>query len=297
MPDSVNQAMVTQYSDTLHMQVQQNGSRLYGTVRHEDVVGEAAYFDRLGPFTTNEYADREAVGVRHQDTPVNDTPHSKRLVVPRDFDWGTLLDKFDKVRMLLNPLSAYNINARAALGRDIDREILRGAVAAATDKEGNSIVFPAGNNIATAAGGVLDLDLILDVEAAMNAVEAPSEERIWVLNSTRWKQLKAIPEVQSADYNDTKVLAGNGKVDPFSIRFNGFQFIRTELGATPLGGANVDLIYNKMGILFGDWLDIEAEIAKDPTKKYSWRPYFCMTGGATRMEEELVFTVTYTPAP
>lgn len=299
MPDAINQAFVTQYSETLHMLVQQMGSRLYNTVRQETVVGEAAYFDRLGSFTANEYADREAVGVRHQDTPVNDTPHSKRLVSPRDFDWGTLVDHFDKLRMLINPLSAYNVNARAALGRDIDTEILRGAVAAATDKDGNSIALPAASTITTGAGGLaigatLTLDTILAMEEQLNAVEAEGTDRYWVLNAARWRQLKNIPEVQSTDFNEKKVLAGDGSVDPFSIRFNGFQFIRTQLGAAPLGGADFDLVWQKMGILFGEWSDIITEIAKDPTKKYSWRPYFAMTGGATRMEEELVYSVQYT---
>ena len=292
MPDAVNQAFVTQYKNFLHMQVQQLGSRLMNTVRHEPVVGEAAYIDRLGSFTGNEYADREAAGVRHQDTPVNDTPHSKRLVAPRDFDWGTLLDHFDKVRMLLNPLSAYNINARAELGRKSDTELLRGAVADATDKGGSTIALPAGNDIAVT--GPLVMDTILEAEEKLNGVEAPGTDRFWVLPSARWRQLKNIEEVKNSDYNDTKVLSADGKVDPFSIRFNGFQFIRTELGATPLGGANVDLIYHKMGIVYGDWTNVIAEIAKDPTKKYSWRPYFAMTGGATRMEEELVYTATYT---
>ncbi|MDJ0789125.1 MAG: phage capsid protein [Myxococcota bacterium] len=297
MPDAINQAFVNQYSTTLHMQVQQMGSRLMNTTRVEPVVGEAVYLDRLGAFTANEYADREAAGVRHQATPINDTPHSKRLVSPRDFDWGTAIDNFDKLRMLLDPLSAYNINARAALGRQMDVEILRGAVAAATDKDGNSIALPASSQINTGAGGLaigatLVLDTILAMEEQLNTVEAEGSGRYWALNAARWRQLKAIPEVQSMDFNEKKVLAGDGSVDPFSIRFNGFQFIRTELGATPLGSAD-DLVWQQQGIAYGDWSDIITEIAKDPSIKYSWRPYFAMTGGATRMEEELVYTVTY----
>lgn len=294
MPDAITEAFVNKYGRNVHMQVQQRGSRFYNKVAHEDALGsEAFYVDRLGPFTGNTYADREAVGVRHQATPINDTPHSKRLISPIDFDWGTILDKFDKVRMLMDPMSRYIMNARDAISRDIDVEILTAVTRTALDKSGASVDIGAAQQVNTGAGGlaegdVLNLEVILAVEEAMNALEVPADGRIWPVRSDRWRQLKSIPQIQDIDLNAYKILS-----DPQStateVYFNGFWFVRTEL--TP--NANISPIFQRDGIVWGDWTDIQANIEQDPTRKYSWVPYFCMTGGAVRVEEERVIELTY----
>lgn len=294
MPDAIKQSFVTQYGTTIHMDAQQKGSRLLSTVSQEQGFGEAGWFDTLGAFTANEYATREDVGgtsapdtggERHADTPINDTPHDKRQIVPRDFDWGTLIDNFDKVRMLIDPLSRYNMNAVAALGRKIDGEIIRAAVGAATSRANGSVALPAGQIVATQPA--VTLNVLEEVELRFNQAEVEEEDRIFVTNAQGWRELHQIEEFKNSDYNGEKPLSSMN-ASTLSKTFSTLTFIRSEL----IPAASTAIAYQRQGILFAQYDSITAEIAKDPTKRYGYRPYFCMTGGAVRMEEARVINVT-----
>ena len=114
MSQQVETAFVKQYASTLAHLVQQKGSRLRGTIRNEPLIGREGFFDQIG---ATEAVPRTT---RHGQSPIVSTPHGRRRVAGQDFEWGDLVDGQDRVRMLIDPASAYLQSAMFALGRKID---------------------------------------------------------------------------------------------------------------------------------------------------------------------------------
>jgi hypothetical protein len=109
MSDQITTAFVQQYKGTLYNLVQQKGARLRDAVTVEAVNGEVGYFDQIGATVAVERASR------HSDSPLVNTPHSRRQVTMRDFEWGDLIDNPDKVRLLVDPSSNYLQSAMPVL--------------------------------------------------------------------------------------------------------------------------------------------------------------------------------------
>ena len=87
MSIQITTAFVQQYRANVDHLVQQKGSRLRPLVRTETQNAEFEFYDRIGATSAQE------VTGRHQDTPLVNTPHDRRRVALRDFDWGDLIDR------------------------------------------------------------------------------------------------------------------------------------------------------------------------------------------------------------
>ena len=111
MSVTIDQNFVEQFSDNVHMLAEQKMSRLRGTVNIEPVTGESAAFERLGGTEVQEVTER------HGDTPLNNTEHSRRWLFIRDFDVADLIDKQDKVKLLIEPEGRYTKRHAGAKGR------------------------------------------------------------------------------------------------------------------------------------------------------------------------------------
>ncbi len=112
MSVNVTTSFVKQFSANVQLLVQQMGSRLRNTVTLETgKVGEEVFMDRI------ESVAAQRVNTRHADSPLMSTPHDRRKVTPSDFDWGDMIDNPDKLRMLIDPASAYSANASMGNGQ------------------------------------------------------------------------------------------------------------------------------------------------------------------------------------
>ena len=74
MSTQITTAFVNQFSSNVSMLSQQMGSLLRGAVDTESVTGEKAFFDQVGSVAA------VAKQSRHSDTPILETPHSRRQV-------------------------------------------------------------------------------------------------------------------------------------------------------------------------------------------------------------------------
>ena len=83
---------------------------LRNAVDSESVNGEKAFFDQVGA------ASAVLRTSRHADTPLVETPHSRRMVTMADYEYADLIDDQDKVRLLADPTSTYSQAAAAAMG-------------------------------------------------------------------------------------------------------------------------------------------------------------------------------------
>ncbi len=133
MSTQITTAFSQQFSANVQLLSQQTGSILRGGVSEEAVTGEKAFFDQVGAAAAVKRTSR------HQDTPMVETPHSRRMVTMDSYEWADLIDDADKVRMLADPTSTYAKAAAAAMGRAMDDAIISAATGnALTGKSGST---------------------------------------------------------------------------------------------------------------------------------------------------------------
>jgi len=286
MSNQITTAFVQQYSSNVQMLSQQMGSYLRSAADVETIVGKNAFFDQVGKTTAVLRTSR------HSDTPQIDTPHSRRRVSLGDYEWADLIDNADKVRMLIDPTSSYAKAAAAAMGRAMDDVIITalGGTSFTGETGGTSVVLPAAQKPYSSSQTTgLTVDKLLDAKKILDLADVdPSLPRFFVCGPTQISNLLNETEVTSSDFNTVKALA-QGQLDSFL----GFKFIvsnRLKFDAT-----NTDdrlcYAFTADAIKLAVGKDVMARIDERADKSYSTQVYYCMSIGATRMEEEKVVEI------
>ena len=286
MSTEINKAFVQQFSSNLIRLAQQNGSKLAGTVMRKEVTGKYAHFDRLGATVASKRTSR------HGDTPLTDTPHSRRRVSLEDYEVADLIDSQDEVRLLIDPKGAYAKNMADALGRTLDDIIIDAADGNATavsssDAASNVAVAHTVDEDFNTANSDIIVEKVIEAKRIMMANEIqPDEETVFVLDSTSLHNLLQETEVASADYNSVKALV---RGEPGT--FMGFNFIQSERLNDSSEGFKNCLAYVKSGIGLAMGDDIKVKISERDDKSYATQVYASLTAGAVRIEEEKVVVV------
>ena len=290
MSIQITTAFVQQYRANVEHLVQQKGSRLRALVRAETQNAEFEFYDRIGATTAQE------VTGRHQDTPLINVPHDRRRVSLRDFDWADLIDRPDRIRMLIDPSSPYSQNAAYALGRKMDEVILDAAFGSVyTGKTGSTTVtFPNTQQVAvdyvetgSAANSGLTIAKLRKAKQILDANEVdPTERRYIAVTARQVTDLLRTTEVSSADYNTVRALV-QGELNTFM----GFEFVRTELVRTNASNHRRVVAWAQSGLLVAVGQDIITDIGPRRDKRNSTQVYVSASFGATRMEEEKVVEI------
>jgi len=281
MSTQVTTAFVQQYSANVQMLSQQMGSRLRDAVRVENVVGKNAFFDQVGAATA------QLRTTRHADTPQIDTPHARRRVSLADYEYADLIDDQDKVRMLIDPTSAYAMAAAAAMGRAMDDVIISAATGTAYTGETGSTAtaLPAGQQIA-AGGADMTVAKLREAKKILDLSDVdPSIPRYIAVGPNQIESLLGDTNVTSSDFNTVKALV-QGEVN----QFMGFNFIMTNRLAIS-GSTRSCFAWAEDGIAIGVGKDVNARIDERADKGYATQVYYCMSIGATRMEENKVVQI------
>jgi hypothetical protein len=287
-------------------------------------VGEEVFMDRI------ESVAAQRVNTRHADSPLMSTPHDRRKVTPSDFDWGDMIDNPDKLRMLIDPASAYSANASMAMGRAMDETIISALVGTAksdasdgTSNADTSVALPSSQKIAINANNYvvegssesgnqgLTVGKLIEARKILGANDADdydvngNSNLFLVVNSSQLANLLKKTVVASADYNEIRALVA-GDLN----QYMGFNIIRTELipkkgGTHSSGSFTYDpadqensgdpehcIAYHRRGIGLCIWEDIVARISERPDKRFSQYIYYRMTLGATRLEEKRVVQIS-----
>lgn len=284
MSSQVTTAFVQQYSANVQMLSQQMGSRLRDAVRVENITGKNAFFDQVGVATA------QLRTTRHADTPQMDTPHARRRVSLADYEYADLIDDQDKVRMLIDPTSSYAQAAAAAMGRAMDDVIISAALGTAfTGETGStSTSFKAANQI---ANGSADMSIakLIEAKKILDLADVdPSIPRYIAVGPNQIEALLNTTSVTSSDFNTVKALV-QGDVDTFL----GFKFIVTNR-LSIASNIRSCFAWAEDGIALGVGKDVSARIDERADKGYATQVYYCMSIGATRMEEAKVVEVQAT---
>lgn len=282
MSTQVTTAFVNQFSSNVEMLSQQMGSLLRGAVDVESVTGEKAFFDQIGE------AAAVARTSRHGDTPLVETPHSRRMVSLTTYEWADLIDDADKVRMLIDPTSSYARAAAAAIGRSMDDIIIDALGGSAkTGKDGTtSTALPAGQKIAVASSGLTIAKLVSAKKILDQNNVDPSIKRYIVVSPEQIEDLLNNTTVTSSDFNTVKALA-QGDISSFV----GFEFIVSNRLSVDGSSDRLCYAFAQDGIKLAIGKDVMARVDERSDKSYSTQVYYCSTFGATRMQEDKVVEI------
>jgi hypothetical protein len=281
MSTQITTAFVNQFSANVAMLSQQMGSKLRNAVDVESVTGEKSYFDQIGSVAAVARASR------HQDTPLLETPHSRRQVALTTYEWADLVDDSDRVRMLADPTSSYARAAAAAMGRAQDDVIITAMGGTAkTGKEGaTSTTFTAGQKIVHGSAG-LTIAKLVSAKKLLDANDVdPSIKRYIVVSPEQIEDLLNNTTVTSSDYNVVKALS-QGDISSFV----GFEFIVSNRLKDD-GTSRLCYAWAQDGMKMAIGKDVMAKIDERADKSYSTQVYYCATFGATRMEENKIVEI------
>lgn len=295
---------INSYSTNVQLLLQERGGKLAECVMIGTHTGEmASPVDQVGAVKA------QRVTTRHGDTPLISTPGDRRWVQPSDWDWGDLIDKVDRLRLLIDPQSAYTQNGVMALRRAQDDEILaafygvaKTGVTGAVNVAFNTALVGAGGNVigpTVGASGNTGLN-VAKIRAARKYfmskhVDLDYEDLYIAVTAEEHDDLLAETQIVNLDYTERPVLT-EGKI----TRFLGFTFKHIEFGdvafydAAPSmisGTVNYCPAWVKSGMHLGIWQDLVVRVAERPDKRFSTQVYVCGTYGATRLEEKKILRI------
>lgn len=313
---NISTAFVKQYGATLDLLTQTLGGKFKGTHLEESIEGEEKYYDQLGSVTAQEVTNRYA------DSPENDITHARRRVVATAYDVGLMLDKFDKVQMLINPESEYVQQQVTALMRKYDIEFLKGLFGTAqTGKTGSGTAdLAAANKIAHNNEG-LTIDKIAEAREIMETagvdLSDPLNKPFLAVSPKALQDLLTNTTAASIDYNNVKSLV-NGDLNTFYgfeiIKSNQLPFVNdandadgtnhianlswdssdapvAASGGSTTAGKRACVAYTRSAVRQVMNPSIQTEISKRDDKRFNYYAYSCMRTGAVRMEEKKVVQI------
>lgn len=285
---------VEQFSSNIQLKLQQKGSRLRSAVMSGNHVGsQASPVDQFGAINANKVVGRYNPMYRV------DAPTDRRWAFPQDYDLPQLLDSFDKLRLLIDPMSSYVTNAQYALGRAMDAEILSGLLG--TNFTGNngatSTALPSGQIVSVQQGAASSTNLTVAKLRAgkkillANEVDLDADELFAAITAANHDSLLAEVQVISQDFNDHPVMV-EGRVQ----RYLGIQMIHTELlqtGTDDQSGTSTEVpLWAKSGAYLGIWNDITTDVAqRKDLQGLPYQAYVMGTFGGTRLEEKKVVQI------
>ena len=288
---------VQAYTTNVEMLLQQRGGKLLSTVSQGSYTGKGAKaVEQIGPVKPVKNLSR------HADTPLISTPADARWVFPNDYEWADLIDDQDKLRMLIDPQSAYVMNAVNAMRRAQDDEILQAFFAtSATGENGTtSIAFPAGQIVGVNVGGANSNLNVAKLRAAKRlfmaaGVDLEFEKLFAGITAADHDGLLNEIQVTSLDYNNKPTLV-EGKVTSFM----GFNFVPVEFSDASAydaaavmtsGGNRLVPAWASGAMHLGMWNDITTRVSVRDDKRYATQVYAKTTVGATRVQEKKVVQI------
>ena len=314
---TISTTFVKQYGSTLDMLLELKGGQFEGKTLTDSITGEEKYFDQLGSVFASEVIDR------YGDSPEADINHERRRVIATPYDVGLMLDRFDKVQMLVDPESEYVQRMASALNRKKTIECLKGLLGTAYSGKGggtaNEIDFTYAVGSAVGAAGATGMNVAKLRAARQLLLEAnvdlddPMNKAYIAMGPQEQMELLASEEVTSADYNTIKALV-NGEVNTFM----GFDFVfSNQIPYINTAGTAYNLDFNasdepvdtdttdvvgcfawvKSAVRAVTNPDLSTDIERRGDKRFNWYAYSCLRTGTVRMEDRKVVPIACDRSP
>ena len=285
-------SFVQNYGRNVQMMAQQQASRLRDKVLTENPVGTRHYFDL---YNTND-AMRQVTD-RFADIQATDTKFQRVAVDLLDYDDAKMVDNFDKLKMLIDPMSPIVQAQAAQMGRQIDDIIIAGAFGNMLSGQAGATVtaFTSGQQVAInswaygagSGNSNLTISKILEAKQKLDSAEVPTEGRYMVIDAINNTKLLATAEATSKDFVSQANLE-RGMIQSFA----GFEFIHSERLPVDGSGYRRVLAFQRTGLGLAIAQDPKADISQIKTKRsLPWQAYISLSMAATRLEDSKVVEV------
>lgn len=285
----------TTYADNMEMLLSNEGSILRGTFEEQPVDGEGrSIVDQYG--TTRGRRDDE----RYGDSPHMEVERARRWIFAETWDWGTLVERKDKLKQVLDPTSALVKSGVDGLGENLDYDIMIPAFfgPAYVGKTGTEIEqFDTVNNVVPVT---LQPDGSTSAPTGMSVKKIQAGRKILRRNKVKLEReeiyLALTAEQEDELFDDTKAINGDfisgrplEKGDlPRLFRCN---FVYIEDLEVDSNGYRRNPMWAKSGMVLGMQEELMTNIAPRPDKKFMPYVYAAFTAGATRKEQGKVVEI------
>jgi hypothetical protein len=291
--ESIDTALVIQFSDQVHVAAQQSKARMRPFVSLKQMKGDYFAYDGLGTVEATEILGRNQAVV------FNDIEHKRRKISRRRFALVLPLDASDVRGALVNPQSEYAMACARAMERVFDR-IVVGALFASvyTGRDMDTAVTAANDGVdtVTATGG-LTYEKLLEINQSFIDDEVGNEApvtKIMGISGDEHTALMKETELISGDYSRQYVVDG-GEIQ----MANGLKLVKFAGGITrPIlnvtGGVRSCFAMAQGGMCVGMSKEMEISVDKRNDLHETTQVAIVFELGAVRTEGVLVKKVTTT---
>jgi hypothetical protein len=200
MVDSIDKALIIEFSDLVHKQSQQMTSRLKPYLQVKQMSGDVFAYDGLGRVEAREIAGRNVPAT------FDDIQHNRRKITRRRFVINLPIDETDVRGSLMNPQSNYAQAIAAGAMRQYDRVAYQCAFASVlTGRDFETTVSAATDGVLTVdATAGLTYEKILEINQNFmdNDVGEDQQEKIFMtITGDEHTALMQEEELISSDFN------------------------------------------------------------------------------------------------
>ena len=291
--ETIDNTMVTQFSDMVHVKAQQKMSRLRPYVRMGKMTGDIWAYDGIGDVEA-----RELTG-RFNETQFDDIEHNRRKLSRRRFSVTLPIDAYDVAGRLNDPKGQYAEACVAAMERKLDKVIIDAMFADVyTGRDMTTVVTAASDGVLTvnATAGLTQAKLL---EALQNfidnevGVDAPTK-KVMGISGDEHTAILGISTITSGDYSRQYALE-KGEIQ----NALGIDLIKYGASArTPMlpvsGGVRTSFIMSEGAMFVGMSQDFEITVDKRSDYVQTTQVQIVGTFGAVRTEGKRIqkFTTT-----
>lgn len=263
MTQTIDQALITTFSQNVHLEAQQMSSKLRGKIKEIPVGGNEHAYDRLGSMNAIE------ITTRHAATQAQDVTHSRRQIKMRDFAATLLLDKFDDLQVLIDPASEYARQVAMAMMRQYDIIALEAALASVkTGRNFGTTVTAATDGVTTISSGSTNLtyEKLLNIHENFINKDVGVEENAQIYLAITGSQHTALmkeQELTSGDFGREYAIERGRMIRAAGINLVLFEGT-TSTYLAKSGNVRDCIAFANDGIVMGVNQDITLDVDKRP---------------------------------
>lgn len=289
MTATIDTSFVRAYSDMIHRQVRESGSKLRSVFATSSTPGEMAQFERTANLETGE------VSARNEVLAIQDPSHSRRTAVATKKYVRVTLDDIDKLKLLIDPSNEYTAALIDALGATYDQvcyTAMTGTALTGKDGTGTQAFDTSNNQIAHGGTGLT----VAKFNQALRILEGgdvnvETTPLFCCIGARGIEDLlgDTTNQLTSFDFQDMKTLSTTRFPS-----FRGVNVIRTQrVPDSTAGSVYRALMFtsDNVKVHLPSDVTVHMDIRNDMAHVAQISGY--MTVGAVRMEEETIVDILY----
>lgn len=281
MSDNIVNVFRNAYKNGFLLESQQTLSQLQPYVNVEKVEGEKWFVDRMLANTT-------ASGIisspaRHADTTFVEYDFQRRTIVPDEYIYSVIIDKFDTLKTIQDPKSDLIQEGIRRFNRQKDTLLITAALGDALTGVAGGTATPFDSNQVVASGTTgLTKAKINACDELFYGNDIMNDEKYLVIGPAQLTDLRGITEFTSADYALGTPL-GTGALP----KMLGYTIIVSNL-LTKTGSVRNCFAFSRGALALGIGVDMKTRLDEIQGKNFNWGVFARMILGATRLHEEKV---------